>query len=138
MSVDPVIVLTLFAIALFAYFIWNQQGTNRQMMENTATQRLTSLEYEAQYMASTATHFLLDVRTPQEFREGHIPGAVNIELDGLANRLAEIPRDEPVVVYCRSGRRSQMAAQILAQAGFTNITDLGGIVAWQRQGLPVQ
>lgn len=83
-------------------------------------------------------HLLLDVRTPEEFASGHIPGAVNISLQTLESRLSELPTDQPIVIYCRSGNRSATAGQLLLRNGFTQLYDLGGIITWQAQGLPVQ
>ncbi len=102
----------------------------------TGVQALSPSGYQAQFTGSTP-HILLDVRTPAEFAEGHIPGAVNIPVDSLHSRLSEVPSDLPVVVYCRSGNRSATAAQILDRAGYDSVYDLGGILAWTAQGLPV-
>ncbi len=101
-------------------------------------QRLDPAQYQAQFGQPKTPHLLVDVRTPGEFKEGHIPGAVNIDLQRLGQRLNEIPRDKPVVLYCRSGQRSSVAAGMLAQAGYDNIYDLGGIITWRAQGLPVR
>ena len=74
---------------------------------------------------------LVDVRTPAEHRRHRIPGSVNIPLQQLEQRLGELePKDAPVVLYCRSGRRSAMAARRLRQAGFTAVYDLGPATAW--------
>ncbi len=74
---------------------------------------------------------LLDVRTPGEYGGGHLDGAVNIPVDGLEGRLAEVgPKDKPVVVYCASGHRSGIASRILRNAGFTQVLDLGSIDNW--------
>lgn len=77
--------------------------------------------------------FLLDVRTPAEFSEGHIDGATNIPVQELEARLASIPakKDQDVVVYCRSGARSAKAAGMLKAAGFTKVHDLGGMSNWK-------
>lgn len=72
---------------------------------------------------------LLDVRTPAEFEEGHVDGALNIPVQVLAQRLADVPRDQPVVVYCRSGARSAAASEVLTEAGYT-VHDLGPMSAW--------
>ena len=69
--------------------------------------------------------FLLDVRTPQEFTAGHIPGAVNIEVDQLRSRLDEIPKDREVAVYCQVGQRGYLATRILRQNGFS-ASNIGG------------
>ena len=81
---------------------------------------------------------LIDVRTPEEFASGFIAGAVNIPVDQLSQRLNEVPQDEPVVVYCHSGNRSHQASQILEDAGYSQVYDLGGISQWQAAGMPVQ
>lgn len=74
---------------------------------------------------------LIDVRTPEEFSDGHIPGAINVPLDTLGQRLDAIgPKDAAVVVYCRSGGRSAAAARQLRGLGFTAVSDLGGMSAW--------
>jgi sulfur-carrier protein adenylyltransferase/sulfurtransferase len=77
---------------------------------------------------------LLDVREPQEYERGCLPGARLVPLGELARRLGEIGRDRPVVVYCRSGGRSARAAKILREAGFADVKNLaGGILAWADQ-----
>ncbi len=83
--------------------------------------------------------FILDVRTSEEWNQGHIPGSVLIPLDLLSGRLSEIPRDRDVVVVCRTGARSAQGLQILQQAGFTLVSSMtGGMVAWQAAGYPVE
>lgn len=82
-------------------------------------------------------HFLLDVRTPEEYREGHIEGATLIPVQELENRLAEIPVDKQIIVYCRSGNRSRTAANILLENGFGMVYDMGGINSWIEKGYPV-
>jgi rhodanese-related sulfurtransferase len=72
---------------------------------------------------------LLDVRSPAEFAAGHLDGAVLVPVDELGARLAEVPRDRPVVVYCRSGGRSARAAALLAAAGY-EVHDLGAMASW--------
>ncbi len=68
---------------------------------------------------------LLDVRTPQEFASGHIPGALNIPVDDLRSRLGELPRDRTVAAYCQVGQRGYLATRILLQAGYS-IVNIGG------------
>jgi rhodanese-related sulfurtransferase len=82
--------------------------------------------------------FVLDVRAPEEFVTGHVPGAVNIPHDQVAARLAEVPKDKDVVLYCRSGRRAAMAAEVLAANGYTQLKHLeGDMPAWIEKGRPV-
>ena len=70
---------------------------------------------------------IVDVRTPDEFRDGAYPGAKNIPLADLGRRMAEIPKDKPVIVYCASGVRSSSAARAMKQAGFVDVVNAGGI-----------
>ncbi|MCE9563994.1 MAG: FAD-dependent oxidoreductase [Planctomycetes bacterium] len=69
--------------------------------------------------------FMLDVRTPQEFTSGHIPGAVNIPVDDLRSRLAEVPRNRKIAAYCQVGQRGYLATRILLQAGYS-VVNVGG------------
>ncbi len=82
--------------------------------------------------------FFLDVRTPPEWADYHIPNTVLIPLDELPNRLDEVPRGRPIVVVCRSGNRSAVGRDILKQAGFEPVTSMaGGVTAWRAAGYPV-
>lgn len=82
---------------------------------------------------------LLDVRTSEEWRDdGHIQGATLLPLQELeARAAAELPKDAEIIVYCRSGNRSEQAATYLASQGYTNIVDMGGINGWIAAGYPV-
>jgi phage shock protein E len=83
--------------------------------------------------------FVLDVRKPAEFAEGHVPGAVNIPYDQVASRLDEIPKDDEIVLYCHSGRRAGLAAETLAANGYTKLAHLeGDMRGWQQAGRPVE
>ena len=70
---------------------------------------------------------VVDVRSPEEFRDGGYPGAINIPLNVLAARLHQLPRDKPVVLYCASGARSGLAARHLKQSGFADVVNAGGL-----------
>ena len=78
-----------------------------------------------------ASQLLVDVRTPSEFAEGSIPGAVNIPVDDLRKRLGELPRDKEILVYCRVGLRGYLADRILGQAGYKARNLSGGWLTWQ-------
>jgi rhodanese-related sulfurtransferase len=83
--------------------------------------------------------FVLDVRSADEYVSGHVPGATNIPHDEVAARLAEVPKDRPVVLYCRSGRRSGLAAEVLAGQGYRQLRLLeGDMPAWIEKGRPVE
>ena len=81
--------------------------------------------------------FILDVREPDEWNQVHIPGATLVPLGQLSTRLSEIPKDQEVVVVCRSGNRSATARDILLKAGYTTVTSMaGGLNQWQAAGYP--
>ena len=84
---------------------------------------------------------LLDVRETNEYEQGRVPNALHIPLSQLAQRIGEVKgrHDQPVIVYCASGRRSRTAGATLAKAGFKDIYHLsGGIAAWRGAGLPLE
>lgn len=83
---------------------------------------------------------ILDVRTPEEFAEGHLDGAVMIDFyeADFADRLGELDPEVPYLLYCRSGSRSGQTTAIMRDLGFTDVADVdGGIVAWSGAGLQV-
>ena len=74
---------------------------------------------------------VLDVRTPGEYASGHLPGALNIPVQELDRRVAEVgPADRELIVYCRSGHRSSRATEILRQHGYSKVHNLGPMTAW--------
>jgi len=85
----------------------------------------------------SAGAFILDVREQDEWDAVHIPEATLIPLGQLESRLNEVPRDQEIVVVCRSGNRSATGRDILLEAGFENVTSMaGGMNDWQAQGFP--
>jgi len=105
---------------------------------STGTQALPADVSPAKALAMRdAGAFVLDVRQPEEWSSGHIPGATLIPLGELPNRLAEVPTDQDVVVVCRSGNRSAQARDILKGAGYTHVTSMaGGMNDWAAAGYP--
>jgi rhodanese-related sulfurtransferase len=82
---------------------------------------------------------LIDVREPHEWRAGHAPDAKHIPLQQLPAQLASLPRTSPVYLICRSGNRSHTAAAFLQRNGFERPVNVrGGMIAWQRAGLPIE
>lgn len=83
-------------------------------------------------MDSGEEHIILDTREQDEFDEGHIPGAILIPYTEIENKAeAMLPdKDKLILVYCRSGRRSKIAAESLSKLGYTNIKEFGGIIDW--------
>ncbi len=133
--------LVIAVVAGAAWLVWSNakpgsEGTVIAAQRNAVYQTISPQQYKADFAGTP--HLLLDVRTPEEFAGGHIAGAVNISLQTLPQRLETLPKDQPIVLYCRSGNRSNQAAQIMARAGFTQLYDLGGIIDWRAQGYPVQ
>lgn len=91
-----------------------------------------SSEKAAQLMEDYDDEIVLDVRTPEEYAQAHIPGAINVPNEEIGEEpIAELPdKDQLILVYCRSGNRSKEAAQKLADQGYTNVVEFGGINDW--------
>lgn len=82
---------------------------------------------------------VLDVREQWEYDEGHIPGVTLIPMGEVAGRMSELPRDQEIIITCRSGNRSGQVADFLRGQGFDNVHNMeGGILAWESAGLPVE
>lgn len=84
---------------------------------------------------------ILDVRTPEEYRAGHVPGAINIPHTELSRQIDKLTnyKNSPVVVYCRSGRRAGVANNILSKAGFQQLLHLeGDIIGWEAGNFPLE
>ncbi len=97
-----------------------------------ATYRQISMKDALRLMAEERDYIILDVRRADEFAAGHIPGAINVANESIGTaEIPELPhKDQLILVYCRSGRRSKEAAQKLADLGYTNIVEFGGILDW--------
>ncbi len=94
----------------------------------------------ATFLAENADAIVLDVRTPKEFAEGHVEGAVNINFrdEDFAEQLTRLDTSKTYLVHCQSGGRSTKSLPILERAGFTNVVHLdGGFRAWKKSGQPV-
>lgn len=89
-------------------------------------------EEAKQIMDTTNGYILLDTRTQEEYDQSHIPGALLIPHTEIAQRAAdELPdKDQLILVYCRSGNRSKQASEVLAELGYTNVKEFGGINTW--------
>jgi phage shock protein E len=107
---------------------------------SSATLETVSPEAAAAVIDGTSDVVVLDIRTPEEFADGIIDGAVNIDFyePDFAAQLDTLDKDADYVVYCRSDNRSGQAMDVFADLGFTSVTEIdGGIVAWYQAGLPV-
>ena len=89
-----------------------------------------SMDAAITQMAEEDNSILLDVRTPEEFADGHIHGAINIPNENIGeNDIAELPdKEQRIYVYCRSGNRSKQASAKLVNLGYTNVVEIGGII----------
>ena len=95
--------------------------------------RQISMDEAVKMMKDEKNYIILDVRRPDEYAEGHIPGAINIPNEEIGSaEIAELPdKSQLILVYCRSGRRSKEASEKLVKLGYTNIVEFGGINDWK-------
>ena len=95
--------------------------------------RQISMDEALKMMKDEKDYIILDARRPDEFAEGHIPGAINVPNEEIGTaEIAELPnKSQLILVYCRSGRRSKEASEKLVKLGYTNIVEFGGILDWK-------
>jgi rhodanese-related sulfurtransferase len=106
--------------------------------ESTNVPSISADELHAQRESGKAPS-VIDVRTPDEYASGHIPGAVNIPFDQVAQRIDELETPQGVVLYCMIGPRARKGESALLAAGYEKVFHLeGGFAAWQAAGLPVE
>ncbi|GIV33232.1 MAG: hypothetical protein KatS3mg031_0767 [Chitinophagales bacterium] len=118
-------------------------GCNSHSGNQAVAQEIVSLDVKKfeQKLQQTPNAQLIDVRTPEEYAEAHLKGArnINVEDERFNVEIKTLEKDAPVFVYCRSGRRSMLAAEQLKAKGFKTIYNLeGGILSWQQKGKPVE
>ena len=101
-------------------------------MEQEASYRQISMDEAITMMETERNYIILDVRTPEEFAEKHIPHAINIPNEAIGTaEIRELPdKEQLILVYCRSGNRSKQASEKLVKLGYTNIVEFGGINDW--------
>ena len=99
---------------------------------STSYEQISGAEAKA-LMDSESGYIIIDAREQHEYDEGHIPGAILIPYGEIADRAEkELPdKDQLILVYCRSGRRSKIAAEELVKLGYTNVKEFGGIIDWE-------
>jgi rhodanese-related sulfurtransferase len=125
---EPMKKLLIFALAAILLTACGQSNGKEQeaMYVNiTAQEAKTIMDTEQGYV-------ILDTRTREEYDQGHIPGAIQISHDEITEKAEEVltDKDQLILVYCRSGRRSKIAAEALVELGYTNIKEFGGIIDW--------
>ena len=139
MKIRKIMLLTM--IGLFSVFGFSCSKTGNEKQSLTISKEVKNgkkAEYkkitsdEAKKMMETQKVIVVDVRTLEEYNEGHIPNAISVPLETIENEAeAKLKnKDDLILVYCRSGRRSREAALKLIEKGYTNVIDFGGINDW--------
>ena len=116
---------------LLAVILLTACGQDKENDQGAAYLNITPEEAK-QIMDSEEGYIILDVRTQEEYDEGHISGAIVISHEEITEKAEEVltDKDQLILVYCRSGRRSKIAAEALVELGYTNIKEFGGIIDW--------
>ena len=116
---------------LLAVMLLTACGQDKEKDQGAVYMNITAEEAK-QIMDTEEGYIILDVRTQEEYDEGHIPGATQISHEEIAEKAEEMlpDKNQLILVYCRSGRRSKIAAEALAELGYTNIKEFGGIIDW--------
>jgi len=116
---------------LLAVMLLTACGQDKENDQGAAYLNITAEEAK-QIMDSHEDYIILDVRTQEEYDQGHIPGAIVISHEEIAEKAEDVltDKDQLILVYCRSGRRSKLAAEALVELGYTNIKEFGGIIDW--------
>ena len=109
-------------------------GCGASAQDNLGYRQIT-MEEAAKQMEQEPAAIILDVRRPDEYQAGHIPGAINIPNETIGREeLPQLPdKDQTILVYCRSGNRSKQASEKLAALGYTQVLEFGGILDWTGQ-----
>ena len=116
---------------LLAVLLLAACGQDKENNQGAGYMNITAEEAK-EIMDSEEGYIILDVRTREEYDEGHIPGAILIPNTAIEAKAEDVLTDKNqlILVYCRSGRRSKIAAEALAELGYTNIKEFGGIIDW--------
>ena len=120
----------LIPILLSALMFTGCVGTSNNQIN---TYRQISMDEAVNMMVEESGYIILDVRRPDEFAAGHIQNAINVPNETIGTaEISELPdKDQLIMVYCRSGRRSKEASEKLIKLGYTNIVEFGGILDWK-------
>ena len=118
-------------LILLAVMMLTACGQDKENDQGAVYVNITAEEAK-QIMDTEEGYIILDVRTQEEYDEGHIPGAIVISHEEIAEKAEEVlpDKNQLILVYCRSGRRSKIAAEALVELGYTNIKEFGGIIDW--------
>ena len=123
----------LIPIVLSALMLTGCAGAGNQ----TNSYRQISMDEAGTMMERESGYIILDVRRPDEYATGHIPNAINVPNENIGtNEISQLPnKDQLIMVYCRSGRRSKEAAEKMVKLGYTNIVEFGGILDWKGESV---
>ena len=116
---------------LLAVLMLTACGQDKENDQGAVYVNITAEEAK-KIMDTEEGYIILDVRTQEEYDQGHIPGAIVISREEIAKKAGEVLTDKEqlILVYCRSGRRSKLAAEALVELGYTNIKEFGGLIDW--------
>ena len=116
---------------LLAVMLLTACGQTEEKAQEAVYMNITAQEAK-EIMDTQEGYIILDARTQEEYDQGHIPGAILIPDTEIEERAEDVltDKDQLILVYCRSGRRSKLASEILVELGYTNIREFGGIIDW--------
>lgn len=143
MKKNIIIAIILIAVLIcIGFFIYKSSKTNKTTTSNNSTTttaaktneiRHVSMDDIVKIMDENKDYVIVDVRTPDEYKEGHIPNAINIPNETINetvyNKLKD--KNQLILIYCRSGSRSRQSAYKMQKLGYTNLVDFGGIINWK-------
>ena len=133
-----VIIAVLICIGFLIYKTNNKNKTTKSNSTTTSTAKTNEIRHVSmddivKIMDENKDYVIVDVRTPDEYKEGHIPNAINIPNEtineAVYNKLKD--KNQLILIYCRSGSRSRQAAYKMQKLGYTNLVDFGGIINWK-------
>lgn len=127
-----VVFMTLSIVSCVTNDTGSTGTTNPEANKGQPTIIYSNMEDIKTIMAENDNYIIVDVRTAEEYQEGHIPGAINIPNEDIVDVMpSELPdKEQLILIYCRSGNRSKQAAQKLLDMGYTNLVEFGGIIDW--------
>ncbi len=126
MNVFVITILILFLLGAFVLFAQSNRPTELERIYAEPSKLVELVEKKAE------SFILVDVRTQEEYRSGHIPGAINIPVDTIGAKPPTPQKDALIILYCRSGSRSGTAKKILEQAGYTRLVNFGAVSRWPK------
>lgn len=143
MKKNIIIAIIIIAVLIcIGCFIYKSSKTNKTTTSNNSTTtsaaktneiRHVSMDDIVKIMDENKDYVIVDVRTPDEYKEGHIPNAINIPNETINETVYDKLQDKNqlILIYCRSGSRSRQAAYKMQKLGYTNLVDFGGIINWK-------